>query len=40
LTDARVDSDGVAWISGRGGLTGYATRGKWRDPKTDKVRPA
>jgi hypothetical protein len=38
--DVDVDSQGIAWISGRGGLTGYATRGKWRDPRTDKVRPA
>ena len=26
--------------SGRGGLLGYATHGKWRDPKTDSVRRA
>jgi hypothetical protein len=38
--DVDVDGNGIAWISGRGGLTGYATRGKWRDPKTNKVRPA
>jgi hypothetical protein len=38
--DVDVDSNGVAWISGRGGLLGYATRGKWRDPKTDTVRDA
>jgi hypothetical protein len=38
--DVDVDGNGIAWVSGRGGLTGYATRGKWRDPKTDKVRPA
>jgi hypothetical protein len=38
--DVDVDARGIAWVSGRGGLTGYATRGKWRDPKTDKVRPA
>jgi hypothetical protein len=38
--DVDVDGKGIAWISGRGGLTGYATRGKWRDPKTNKVRPA
>ena len=38
--DVDVDGKGIAWISGRGGLTGYATRGKWRDPKTDEVRPA
>src|SRR5215207_683362 len=38
--DVDVDENGIAWVSGRGGLTGYATRGRWRDPKTDKVRPA
>jgi hypothetical protein len=38
--DVDVDIKGIAWISGRGGLTGYATRGKWRDPKIDRVRPA
>jgi hypothetical protein len=38
--DVDVDDDGVAWVSGRGGLLGYATRGKWRDPKIDKVRVA
>ena len=26
--DVDVDGKGVAWISGRGGLTGYATRGR------------
>ena len=38
--DVDVDRQGIAWISGRGGLTGYATRGEWRDPKTDTVREA
>src|SRR4051794_961395 len=38
--DVDVDGKGIAWISGRGGLTGYATRGRWRDPKTDTVREA
>src|SRR4051794_12777047 len=38
--DVDVDSNGVAWISGRGGLLGYATRGKSRDPKTDRLRVA
>jgi hypothetical protein len=38
--DVDVDGNGIAWVSGRGGLTGYATSGQWRDPKTDKVRPA
>jgi hypothetical protein len=38
--DVDVDKQGFAWISGRGGLLGYATHGKWRDPKTDSVRRA
>jgi hypothetical protein len=38
--DVDVDAQGFAWISGRGGLLGYATRGKWRDPRTDTVRRA
>jgi len=38
--DVNVDGQGFAWVSGRGGLLGYATRGKWRDPKTDRVRRA
>jgi hypothetical protein len=38
--DVDVDKQGFAWVSGRGGLLGYATHGKWRDPKTDAVRRA
>jgi hypothetical protein len=38
--DVDVDAQGFAWVSGRGGLTGYATHGKWRDPRTDKWRRA
>jgi hypothetical protein len=38
--DVDVDAQGFAWISGRGGLTAYATHGKWRDPRTDKWRRA
>jgi hypothetical protein len=38
--DVDVDAQGFAWISGRGGLLGYATHGKWRDPRTDKWRRA
>ena len=38
--DVDVDDNGIAWTSGRGGLLGYATQGKWRDPRTDKVRNA
>jgi hypothetical protein len=38
--DVDVDDRGIAWVSGRGGLTGYATQGRWRDPKTDEYRNA
>jgi len=38
--DVDVDAQGFAWISGRGGLLGYATRGRWRDPRTDARRTA
>jgi hypothetical protein len=38
--DVNVDGQGFAWVSGRGGLLGYATSGKWRDPKIDRVRRA
>jgi hypothetical protein len=38
--DVDEDANGIAWISGRGGLLGYATRGKWRDPRDDKMHVA
>jgi hypothetical protein len=38
--DVDVDARGIAWTSGRGGLRGYATRGRWRDPKTNAMRVA
>jgi hypothetical protein len=38
--DVDVDANGIAWTSGRGGLLGYATSGKWRDPELSKLRPA
>jgi hypothetical protein len=38
--DVDVDAQGFAWVSGRGGLLGYATKGRWRDPKTDSMRAA
>jgi hypothetical protein len=38
--DVQVDAHGFAWVSGRGGITGYATRGRWRDPYTDRKRRA
>ncbi|MEV5719657.1 hypothetical protein AB0L41_37715 [Amycolatopsis mediterranei] len=38
--DVQVDADGVAWVSGRGGVRGYWTNGVHRDPLTNKVRRA
>jgi hypothetical protein len=38
--DVDVDENGIAWTSGRGGLLGYATKGRWRDPRTDQMRNA
>ena len=38
--DVQVDGNGIAWVSGRGGITGYATEGRHRDPYTDEVRMA
>ena len=38
--DVDVDDNGIAWTSGRGGLLGYATQGRWRDPRTDEMRNA
>jgi hypothetical protein len=38
--DVDVDGHGFAWVSGRGGLLGYATKGRWRDPRTNRVRRA
>ena len=40
LARRRRGRAGVAWISGRGGLLGYATRAGWRNPQTDRVRRA
>ena len=36
--DVNVDGHGIAWTSGRGGILGYATRGFWRDPYTNRRR--
>ena len=36
--DVNVDDHGIAWTSGRGGILGYATKGYWRDPYTDRRR--
>jgi hypothetical protein len=38
--DVQVDSAGVAWVSGAGGVRGYWTTGKHRDPLTGKTRAA
>jgi hypothetical protein len=38
--DVKVDDKGIAWISGRGGIRGFATRGRLRDPFTNLVRDA
>jgi hypothetical protein len=38
--DVQVDDNGVAWVSGRGGVRGYWTSGVHRDPVTNKVRRA
>ncbi|WP_158895278.1 hypothetical protein [Amycolatopsis anabasis] len=38
--DVQVDSQGVAWVSGRGGVRGYWTSGVHRDPVQGKMRRA
>ncbi|OXM56645.1 hypothetical protein CFP71_12495 [Amycolatopsis thailandensis] len=38
--DVQVDDEGVAWVSGRGGVRGYWTSGYHRDPVQGKVRRA
>ena len=38
--DVQVDAKGIAWVSGRGGVRGYRTSGKHRDPVTGKTRVA
>ena len=38
--DVQVDAEGVAWVSGRGGIRGYATSGRHRDPMTNTTRLA
>jgi hypothetical protein len=38
--DVQVDGAGFAWVSGRGGITGYATRGRYKDPYTGRKRDA
>ncbi len=38
--DVQVDPLGIAWVSGRGGVRGYWTSGKHRDPVDGKVKVA
>lgn len=38
--DVQVDRAGVAWVSGAGGVRGYWTEGKHRNPLTGKVEKA
>ncbi|MFG2000729.1 LVIVD repeat-containing protein [Spirillospora sp. NPDC048911] len=38
--DIQVDSNGVAWASGRGGVRGYYTKGRHYDPLKKKSRVA
>jgi hypothetical protein len=38
--DVDEDENGIAWISGRGGIRGYATKGRYRDPYQNRVRRA
>jgi hypothetical protein len=38
--DVQVDAQGIAWVTGQGGVRGYWTRGKHRNPVTGKVETA
>jgi len=38
--DVQVDAQGIAWVSGAGGVRGYWTRGTHRDPVTGQTREA
>jgi hypothetical protein len=38
--DVDEDARGIAWVSGRGGIRGYATRGIHRDPYLNRFRRA
>jgi hypothetical protein len=38
--DVQVDSKGIAWVSGRGGVRGYWTSGRHRNPLTRKTETA
>jgi hypothetical protein len=38
--DVDEDARGIAWVAGRGGIRGYATKGRHRDPFLNRVREA
>ena len=38
--DVDEDERGIAWVSGRGGIRGYATKGRHRDPYLNRSRVA
>ena len=38
--DVQVDPNGIAWVSGRGGVRGYWVTGKHRDPRDGKIKVA
>ena len=38
--DVDEDDEGIAWVSGRGGVRGYATSGWHREPYTNRERKA
>ena len=38
--DVDEDENGIAWVAGRGGIRGYATSGRHRDPYQDRWRQA
>ena len=38
--DVDEDDEGIAWVSGRGGIRGYATKGTHRDPYLNQYRKA
>jgi hypothetical protein len=38
--DVNVDEKGIAWVSGRGGIRGFATSGRHRDPYQNRWRRA
>ena len=38
--DVDEDERGIAWVAGRGGIRGYATSGRHRDPYQNRVRRA